>query len=250
MYLWNIEKLLKLGEVSPYCGKLKSIDGIVRNAFTIKSDIGNNTFAYSKGKELYVAPLIYGTDNEILPGNKVAFADYQDGELLESFGLESYVIGWSGSSKTPIYLCDNHNMVLESWKLVAQYSPKLKLVHIDQHRDDAEYKGTIKNGLIETRICDYIDFALKAQWIDNEVISIIQSADLWKKQKIPKNTRCILNIDLDFFIEELTMISIDEKISMIHYFLPYAEIITMATSPCFIDQKLALRLGTLFWKYL
>ena len=50
----------------------------------------------------------------------------------------------------------------------------------------------------------------------------------------------ILNLDLDFFSSELDYISFDQKKDMILRFARYAKLITVATSPFFIDQNRAI----------
>lgn len=50
----------------------------------------------------------------------------------------------------------------------------------------------------------------------------------------------ILNLDLDFFQPNLDFIDFDLKCSVVRDIAAKADLITVATSPFFIDQKLAL----------
>ena len=50
----------------------------------------------------------------------------------------------------------------------------------------------------------------------------------------------ILDIDLDFFAPELDYIGNEKKISFIQRLLPEAAVVTVATSPFFIDQMRAV----------
>jgi hypothetical protein len=52
----------------------------------------------------------------------------------------------------------------------------------------------------------------------------------------------ILNLDLDFFAPELDYIGFEDKKSTILNFAHQAKLITVATSPFFIDQKRAIEM--------
>jgi hypothetical protein len=54
------------------------------------------------------------------------------------------------------------------------------------------------------------------------------------------NSNSILNLDLDFFAPEMDFIDEEKKISLIRYLIPQVKCITIATSPFFIDQGLAI----------
>ncbi|MDQ1343965.1 MAG: hypothetical protein QG650_685, partial [Patescibacteria group bacterium] len=51
----------------------------------------------------------------------------------------------------------------------------------------------------------------------------------------------ILNLDLDFFAPDLDYVPFPLKKEAILAFAERSDLITVATSPCFIDQELALR---------
>jgi hypothetical protein len=56
-----------------------------------------------------------------------------------------------------------------------------------------------------------------------------------------------LNLDLDFFAPELDYIPFEDKKWIILHFAHQAQLITIATSPFFIDQKRAIEmLGEVF----
>lgn len=250
-FLWDMERLFKLYNPKLYTGKLLNLLALCRDGFFIKGNIGNNTFSYISGRTLSVAPVCeYLIDSKIELGTDTVFVDKWDDQLKVCCGLKKYFVGRTERSKTPFYLCDNHNFVLEAWQIVKDYSPKLTLVHIDQHRDDAKFSGNINNYLQETRICDYIDCAKKADWINLRHYSFTESKDLAKGIFLGEYSRFILNIDLDFFAPEVTHISLDNKIDLIQKILPYTELITIATSPGFIDQKLAILLAEILIKNL
>lgn len=62
--------------------------------------------------------------------------------------------------------------------------------------------------------------------------------DRYIDYKIPKNS--ILNIDLDFFAPEMDFIGEWKKLQCIRNILPQVQLITIATSPYFIDQARAI----------
>jgi hypothetical protein len=63
------------------------------------------------------------------------------------------------------------------------------------------------------------------------------------------NPNSILNLDLDFFAPEMDFIDEEKKISLIRYLIPQVKCITIATSPFFIDQDLAIgKLRNIFEK--
>lgn len=52
----------------------------------------------------------------------------------------------------------------------------------------------------------------------------------------------ILNLDLDFFSPELDYIDFEDKKHFIRYFASQSDLITVATSPFFIDQERAIEM--------
>ena len=250
-FLWDAEALLSRYTAERYSGTLNGLSGLCRDAFKIEGNIGNNSFSYIPGRSLSVAPVCeYRKNSVIESGEEIVFADRWDDELRECFGLKSAFVGMTGGSGTPFYLCDNHNLVLEAWNMVKLYTPRLTLVHLDQHRDDAVFDGSFDNFLTESRICDYIDFAKRAEWINTEHLSFTESIDFEEDVPLPDDGRFILNIDLDLFAPEVTHISLEDKIDLIKKVMPRTELITIATSPGFIEASRAIPLAELLISYL
>ena len=250
-FLWKVENILKSFSISPYSGFLSDLSGLARDAVFIEECIGNNSFAYTSGRTLYIAPVSqYVGPHSIDQGDEVVFCDECGGELLNYTGLVAQLFGKTGGSGTPFYLCDNHNLVLEAWEVVKAYSPRLKVLHIDQHRDDAKFAGDPRDYLRESRVCDYIDFAKSAGWIDSEYFSFTESMEFERGVPSTKARRFILNIDLDIFAPEVTHVGTEEKIELIKEVMKHAELITISTSPGFIDQARAISLAKLFISYL
>lgn len=53
-------------------------------------------------------------------------------------------------------------------------------------------------------------------------------------------TGLIVNVDIDFFMEDLKYVDEIKKIEAIRYYCSRAKLITVATSPGFIEEKVAL----------
>lgn len=252
--LWDIEKLLEQmrGNLGSQCKETDTHEYMrdtQRNGFYINQNQGNNTFDYRKGKKIWVPPLIYGDIKNILPGEKIVFQD----EGQKSTGLMYYVCGKTHTNKTPIFLCDNHNAVLEIWKpFYEKNKTKAILIHIDQHKDDAIFHDSYNDDFRKTtKICDYIDYAISKKWISQNVYSFTESMDLQKIKHLhfADTSQYIINIDLDFFALELSSISLLEKMQLITQCIKKADVITLATSPLFIHQEFAREIAKLFWKY-
>ena len=250
-FLWKIEKLLKEIKIDQYNGNLSTLSPICRNGFYIESEIGNNSFAYCENRKLYVAPIIeQETTLLIEEGKEVVLEDYWDKKLLKQYGLKNLIIGKTKNSQRPFFLCDNHNIVLEAWELVKEYTPKLTLIHIDQHKDNAPYSEDPSNYKQNTKICNYINFAKQANWINSKHYSFTESYEFEEETNIKVDEKFILNIDLDIFAKEVTHIPLESIIKKIAIFANYSELITIATSPGFINQKRAIEIAKLLIRYL
>ena len=250
-FLWEVENILKSSTVTPYSGALSDLSMLYRDALFIEKCIGNNSFSYIPDRILYIAPVRqYMGSHSVEQGDKIVFCDECGGKLFNYTGLFAQLFGKTGGSGTPFYLCDNHNLVLEAWKIVKEYSPLLKVVHIDQHRDDAKFAGSGGDYMRESRICDYIDFAKSARWIDSEHYSFTESKEFQRGVPSVHNRHFILNLDLDIFAPEVTNVGTEEKIELIKEAVKHTELITISTSPGFIEPERAISLAKLFISYL
>ncbi len=245
MYLlWRLEQLLKEYYQSTSAENVGvDFSSILRDSFVIKYPEGNASFA-ELGDEMFVPSIIEGDENDIVLGTETVFVDVSEG--LSCKGLEKFVCGRTASG-IPVFVCDNHNFVLEAWQLLKDQKPNL--VHIDQHRDEAECLCGKDGEVHQTRICDYIDYAVKNEWVTPQFLSFIESGDLKQLEKIPATNK-IANIDIDIFEPECTILSLEEKVKIITKAASGASLITIATSPGFIEPGLSARIAKLLWKYL
>ncbi|MCF6177452.1 MAG: hypothetical protein L3J71_16985 [Victivallaceae bacterium] len=243
-FLWQLEKLLTdlSDQLAPACSDYLPLETIVRSVLTLVYPHGNSGFSLDE-RNLPVPAICQGGADDIIDGDDIAFVDSSSG--IAERGLKNFIIGHTAHTGTPIFICDNHNYVLEAWQLLREQQSTL--VHIDQHRDDAP--ATQFETLYHTRICDYIDFAIRNKWIAEQVISIIEQHDLPQLQSMPDHNR-ICNIDLDIFAPECTILSLADKVKAIIAAADNCSLITLATSPGFIAQPRAIEIAKLLWKYL
>lgn len=229
-----------------------------KNPFYLTECLWNNALSYEKrtNKKLFVPNLIEISDmSQIELWDEVVFEDYDfDDNLISAKWLKNfYKISWKNKD---IYLFDNHNHALYFWYLAKSegiIGENNILYHVDEHADTRIPEKIISKGDAENleKIFEYTNF-----WVNvgnyiipavennliNEVIQIRSESDLLaydfqKKEEFP----VILNLDLDFFEPNLDYIEYTLKKKVILDIAKKAKVITIATSPFFIDQELALK---------
>jgi hypothetical protein len=192
-------------------------------------------------------------------GHEVVFEALDDeGTLKSCLGLEHF-LKIQTKPQQNIYIFDNHNHAFYFWhleKVEGRLQNNATLIHIDQHKDTRipieflspensldlkkvyEYTNTILN------VGNFIPPAIKTSlikdiiFIDSE--TSLKNFSLEKFQTTPQ-PNLILDIDIDFFAPELDYIGNQLKLEVIKKILPFASTVTIATSPFFIDQELAIK---------
>ncbi len=239
------------------------------------------SFEKRQNKKLFVPSLIEITDfSKIEFWNEIVFEDFDfDWKLISAKGLENFykipplnlpLAGETslnsspargrlgGGIKAPIYLFDNHNHAYYFWYLARSewiiWDNNI-LYHIDEHadmRDPEKYllkpdsfdlEKVFKYTNFELNVWNYIIPAQKEGIIWN-IVQIRSENDLKPSPLTPLplgEGDIILNLDLDFFEPNLDYIDYELKKKVILEIAKKAKIITVATSPFFIDQELALR---------
>lgn len=244
--------------------------------FYLTDPLGNNAFDYQQRSEshpepqLRVAPLIElkpakpsspiskALSENLRISREFAFAADDEGKIKQCPGLENFLLlNDLYKPKQKIFIFDNHNHAFYFWHLARLQNPSLKfpatLIHVDQHKDsripaeiltpkqslDLDEVFRYTNEILN--VGNFIPPAFKTGLID-EMILIDSTKTLaeFSPQKLGKKT-IILDIDVDFFAPELDYIGNDKKLDLIHQLLPIAGIVTIATSPFFIDQQLAIK---------
>lgn len=229
--------------------------------FYIDKPLWNNLFSFNKreNKKLYITSLKTISDlDEIKLWYKVVFEDFDfDNKLITAKWLEFfYHIKWKGKD---IIFFDNHNHAIYFW-----YEARNKkiigndniLIHIDEHSDMREPSEYIpkKDFLDLEKVFYYTNYVLNVwnyiipalkEGLIKEVMQIrnqLNLEDYFKEiDKYSKND-IILNLDLDFFEPGLDYIDYELKKKVVLDAAKKATFITVASSPFFIDQKLALEI--------
>ena len=216
---------------------------------------GDETLISCKGLKHFIA-----TE---LPGRRAARGALRDRRAADGVLRRSR----AQSLAAPVYIFDNHNHAFYFWQL-ERLGGTLKngslLIHVDQHKDSRvpgtflcdeglksadqifKYTNTVLN------VGNFIPAAQKSG-LAGKVINVDSSESLAaigcdlaalrgdSGECVGRAARTIiLDIDLDFFAPELDYINNDLKLAVIKKLLPLANVVTIATSPFFINQEAAL----------
>ena len=189
-----------------------------------------------------------------------SFAEKNENWEIEYFHWLKNFLWIEKSYFSPVFIFDNHNhAIVFRYNII--YSKKIKnteLIHIDQHSDNRENKNHLELNRKENELekvfkfcneeCNVGNFIPPAieSWIISNQIQIRSTAALQNLQ-IYKNQNFILDIDLDFCLDwidkdklnEKTLKLLKEKFDEIW---KYALWITIATSPYFLNQELAIKI--------
>lgn len=232
--------------------------------FFITGELSNNAFSYERRQSLrkggspkiYVADLIEAGFNDVTTGTETAFEDFDDEGILHSCsGLKHFVKTdvFAGNREIPVYIFDNHNHAFYFWMEgfnAGILEKGATLIHVDQHKDarkpdsyldeerfkdPAQVFAYVNSAL---NVGNFIDPALKTGHVKN-LINIDNEYSVWNYRS-PDANSIILDIDLDFFAPEMDYIDNESKIQLLKNLVPAAKMITVATSPYFIDQELAI----------
>lgn len=232
-----------------------------------------------KEKQIFVSSFIqWNPINplEIVEGDHPVFVEMVEGTEQIYKGLKQFV-EISMQNKN-IYLFDNHNhgfYVIFKEVFTKSIARGLPLIHFDQHKDmripdlafhevsdiDCKVDDFLKSvyGEIEfhqrivhreldkafyytneiLNVGNFLQPLLQEDMI-SEVVMMDSSYQLKKEQNIREEYQdYILDIDLDFFSSDMDYIAYDEKIKVIKKFVDRAKLITICTSPFFVDFERA-----------
>ncbi len=248
--------------------------------FSLNGRLGNNAFSYELrgNKTLFVSSIIDGNFRDVKEWSEIVFEDIDEKGVLRSCtGLRNFVrMDWKG---IPMIVFDNHNHALYFWYEAlsrGDIGQKNTLVHIDEHSDLWANDNNIEKspqtplnkggtdtpraprerggGIIELKnifeftnyqcnVGNYIQPAIRSGIIET-VLRIEDTIGMEKYASYEKwkDESMILNLDLDFFAPELDYIPFEDKKRTILHFARQSDLITIATSPFFIDQKRAIEM--------
>ena len=230
-----------------------------KKSFYIEKKVWNNIFSYVKRpcKRLFVPSLIEIDDLGLIKlWDEIVFSDYDfDGNLIEAKWLKNFYKikhNWK-----QIYLFDNHNHAYYFWFLELfnkNISKNATLIHIDEHSDMrdpwvfqseneiSDLQKVFEFTNFELNVWNYIIPSQKS-WLIKEVVQIRSEDNLktYLSQKDNYKNNLILNLDLDFFEPNLDFIDYELKKKVVLDAFEKSDVITICTSPFFIDQNLALQ---------
>ena len=217
--------------------------------FYIDKPYGNNVFSYEEreNKKIFVPKLIEGTLEDVKVGQHIVFNEIDEDMEIKAKGLEN-LVEYKLGDKT-IYVFDNHNHAFYFWNKSLQnkeFSKGCKLVHVDQHKDMREpdnYQVDIEdlNNVFKytnevLNVGNFIQPALKHE-IFSEVIIIDSSYGF----DINVEGEYVLDIDLDIFSKDMEYIPYDFRVDKIKKLIQNTKVITIASSPYFIEQDYAIK---------
>jgi len=221
--------------------------------FRIDGPVGNNALSYDRRgptPSLWVPSLVQGTFDDVRCGDRVVFEDFDEHGVLHSCTGLAHLVKtvWNG---VPAVVMDNHNHAFFFWneaRLEGRLGPDATLVHVDQHRDtrvpEQPYDGaTLEDAFRYTNfhlnVGNYIVPSQQSGLV-GEIQMVTSEEALGNRAHISKRNK-ILNIDLDFFAPDMSYIDFDAAAAFIAAHLRTSSLVTIATSPFFIDQTEAIR---------
>ncbi len=216
--------------------------------FYIDKATGNNIFSFDErqNKQIFVPKLILGNLEDVKVGDNIVFNEIDEDKEIKAKGLEN-LVEYKLQDKT-IYIFDNHNHAFYFWiksLLNNEFTKGCKLVHVDQHKDmrkPDDYEVNI-NDLDDVfrytneilNVGNFIQPALRKE-IFSDAIIIDSSYGF----DINIEGEYVLDIDLDIFSKDMEYIPYDFRINKIKQLIKNAKVITIATSPYFIEQDYAI----------
>jgi len=225
-------------------------------SFYINKPISNNSFSYNKRwwRDLFVPRLISWTLDDLGIWKEVVFEECDKNWKIISFHwLENFIkteIYW-----IPTYIFDNHNHAFFFW-FKSLYEQKIStwatLVHIDEHSDLAEPSEYLKTNATLQDIFEYTNSVLNVwnyilpainSWLVRKLIKVTWESELdnlMENIESEKND-IILNLDVDFFSPWMDYIDYWKKKKLIQETAKKSKLITIATSPFFIEQDRAIK---------
>lgn len=233
------------------------------SSYILREKKGNNAFSYELRGEnpcLTIPRLVKWNIEDISIGEDIVFEEIENGVLRSCTGVRNFIQFQLEEfpHKPTVTVFDNHNHALYFWyEALARGDIELwaELIHIDEHSDLWENENTIISRNLE-KVWEFTNFSCnvgnyilpaKKDGIIGEITRIENEYQVDEYMNYALGANSILNLDLDFFAPEMNFINEKKKISLIRHLIPQVKCITIATSPFFIDQSLALeKLGKIF----
>lgn len=234
----------------------------------ISAPISNNRLNWDERENhtIIVPSLVEWTLDDVVIGTETVIEWEVNGKITAGKWLKHFV--FLRNSRVPTWIMDNHNHAFAFWHeaywkwWIQKWS---LLIHIDQHTDLAtpgnfpawKHPEESHEGIVEEytntdlTIADFIVPGLATGLISEAVMVTGEERDgagifTWENDSLKKiwsskleaQNSVIVDIDLDYFSQGFDELKCFENV---RYWIEKADIITIATSPLFIDQEKALR---------
>ncbi len=211
----------------------------------ITENIWNNQFCFNqvKNPKVWIADMIEWTAQDLEIWENTVFREMRNWKVVEYRWLKNFI--HIKSNNQSIYIFDNHNHALKyrieeykNWNIPFWFN----LIHIDQHTDmnQSEFELDLENPNLDVyNVWNFIQPAIRS-WLINQVEQINTEYKLLNFQTNEKDL--ILDIDLDFRAPEMSIEKYSETIEKTKNLISKSRVVTIATSPYFLDQNLAIKI--------
>lgn len=221
------------------------------HGFFLQENTGNNAFTYTQrlpDAQLRVPKLILWDLKDLKIWSHPVFSELNEQNQLQNYlGLHAFLK--LKNTSVPIYIFDNHNHALYFWYLASwDHKKNHTLIHIDQHSDLKENPHILKGETLDEvfdftnqkcNVGNFINPALNNGFL-SQMIQIRTEGSLLNFNTTENDY--ILDIDLDFRAEEMSIENFDLTIKKTRNLIPSAKVVTIATSPYFLPQERAIQL--------
>lgn len=209
----------------------------------ITENIWNNQFCFNQveNPKIWIADMIEWTTKDLEIWENTVFREMRNWKVVEYKWLKNFI--HIKSNNQSIYIFDNHNHALKyrvdeykQWNIPFSFD----LIHIDQHTDmnSSEFELNLENPNLDVyNVWNFIQPAIKAGLI-GKVEQINTEYKLLNFQTECDNL--ILDIDLDFRAPEMSIEKYPDSIAKVKNLISKSRVVTIATSPYFLDQILAI----------
>ena len=211
----------------------------------ITKNIWNNQFCFNqvKNPKVWIADMIEWTTDDLEIWENTVFREMKNWKVVEYRWLKNFI--HIKSNNQSIYIFDNHNHALKyrieeykNWNIQFWFN----LIHIDQHTDmnQSNFELDLENSNLDVyNVWNFIQPAIRS-WLINQVEQINTEYKLLNFQTNEKDL--ILDIDLDFRAPEMSIEKYSETIEKTKNLISKSRVVTIATSPYFLNQNLAIKI--------
>ena len=226
------------------------------NGFYLDKESANSQISNCK-TSLRIAPIKKVDKYEYLEIDYEHFAFAENDEYFH--WLKNFL--WIEKSDfPPIFIFDNHNHAI-TFRYNIIYGKKIinvELIHIDQHSDCWKNKNHLELNRKDDELEKVFHFWNEKCNVGNFILSALESGIITSQVQIrstatlqdlqtDKNQNFILDIDLDFCLDWINRNKVNQETvrllkNKFDEFWKYALWITIATSPYFLNQELAIKI--------